>query len=119
MKKPNNNLNRQWFNFFRDVYLVIGIVILVGCNKIRTNNNERLWFEYPAEDWGSQALHLGNGFLGVSFYGGVEEEKFELTERTMWTGGPGKNHDYSYGNKTGGKEYMDDIRQAIVSDNIK
>ncbi|MFC2087777.1 glycoside hydrolase N-terminal domain-containing protein [Bacteroidota bacterium] len=82
-------------------------------------DNERLWYEYPAKDWGSQALHLGNGFLGVSFYGGVKDERFELTERTMWTGGPGKNPDYSYGNIIVDEKHLANIRTAIVSGNIK
>jgi len=78
-----------------------------------------LWFEYPAEQWNSQAFHLGNGFLGASFYGGVKEERFDLTEKSIWTGGPGQNPDYSYGNKIGGKDHLADIRNAIVTGNVE
>jgi len=99
--------------------LFIGLFLLTCCENNQTNNNERLWFEYPAEHWNSQALHLGNGFLGASFYGGVKEERFDLTEKSMWTGGPGQNPDYSFGNKMGGKDFLGNIRNKIVTGNIK
>ncbi|MFC2087273.1 glycoside hydrolase N-terminal domain-containing protein [Bacteroidota bacterium] len=116
MKKPANCVKRQKFELSS---IFLGILIITSCNSYETGNNERIWYEYPAEDWGSQALHLGNGLLGVSFYGGVQKEEFDLTERTMWTGGPGQNPDYSYGNNTGGKDYIDEIRREIVAGNIK
>ena len=52
------------------------------------DNNNRLWYEYPAKYWNSQALHLGNGYFGASFFGGVPEEVFAISEKSMWTGGP-------------------------------
>ena len=77
-------------------------------------NNERLWYTAPATDWRREALHLGNGHLGASFYGGVREERFDTTEKTLWRGGPGENADYRYGIKPGGREYLPAIRQAIT-----
>lgn len=40
----------------------------------------------PAQFWNSQALHLGNGYFGASFFRGVESKKNSLTEASMWTG---------------------------------
>ncbi len=70
----------------------------------RGDNNERLWFDYPAEHWNSQALHIGNGFMGGSFYGGVQEERFDVAEKSLWMGGPGENSAYNYGIRPGGRE---------------
>ena len=84
----------------------------------RPTSNERLWYEDPATDWASQALHLGNGFLGGSFYGGIETEWIDLAEKTMWTGGPGENPGYRYGIREGGREHLDEIRQAIVRGDV-
>jgi len=81
-------------------------------------SNEHLWFTYPAEDWNSQALHIGNGFMGASYYGGIEEERFDITEKTIWLGGPGENPDYRYGIKPGGKDYLEKIRKAVVAGDI-
>ena len=43
---------------------------------------------YPAKYWNSQSLHLGNSYFGASFFGGIGEEVFALTDQSMWTGGP-------------------------------
>ena len=97
------------------------LVVVFACGALshaQTDNNQRLWFDYPAEHWNSQALHIGNGSLGASFYGGIEEERFEITEKSMWTGGPGENPDYRYGIRPGGKEYVKQIRNAIVSGDV-
>ena len=37
--------------------------------------------------WNSQALHLGNGYFGASFFGGADEI-LAISEKSMWTGGP-------------------------------
>jgi alpha-L-fucosidase 2 len=82
------------------------------------SKSERIWFTQPARFWNSEALHLGNGFLGASFWGGIETERIDLTERTLWTGGPGEFADYNYGIKPGGKDHLEKIRSLIVSDEI-
>jgi alpha-L-fucosidase 2 len=80
--------------------------------------NERLWFDYPAEHWTSQALHIGNGYMGGSFYGGIKEERVDVAEKTMWTGGPGENPNYNYGIRPGGKDHVKQIRSAVVSGDV-
>ena len=44
------------------------------------NYHELLWYEYPAEYWNSQGLHLGNGYFGATFFGGIATETFALSE---------------------------------------
>jgi len=76
------------------------LVIIFMLNTVSSgaqDMNAKLWYEYPAIDWNTQALHIGNGYMGASFYGGVKEERFDITEKTMWTGGPGENEEYNYG----------------------
>jgi len=46
-----------------------------------------LWFNHPAWEW-VQALPIGNGQMGGMVYGGVDEEKIQLNEGTIWAGGP-------------------------------
>jgi len=47
----------------------------------------KLWYERPAEEW-NQALPVGNGRLGAMVFGGVSQERIQLNEETLWTGGP-------------------------------
>ena len=63
-------------------------IFATGSIKERLSPNETLWFTYPARNWSEQALHIGNGYMGASFYGDVEKERFDIAEKTFWTGGP-------------------------------
>lgn len=46
-----------------------------------------LWYGHPAWEW-VQALPIGNGRMGGMVYGGVDDEKIQLNEGTIWAGGP-------------------------------
>ena len=50
-------------------------------------DNLVLWYQKPAEAW-TDALPLGNGRLGAMVFGGVERERIQLNEETLWDGGP-------------------------------
>ncbi len=72
------------------IFISLLALFLCSCsdNDSGYDNNNRLWYRYPARYWNSQALHLGNGYFGASFYGATEKEVFTLSEKSMWTGGP-------------------------------
>ncbi|CAM3475401.1 glycoside hydrolase N-terminal domain-containing protein [Kibdelosporangium persicum] len=57
----------------------------------------KLWYDEPATDWESQSLPIGNGALGASVFGGVQNEQLQFNEKTLWTGGPG-SPGYDFGN---------------------
>ena len=44
-----------------------------------------LWYRRPAEQW-TDALPVGNGRLGAMVFGGVESERLQLNEDTLWSG---------------------------------
>ncbi|HLH56007.1 MAG TPA: glycoside hydrolase family 95 protein [Verrucomicrobiae bacterium] len=46
-----------------------------------------LWYRQPAQKW-VEALPVGNGRLGAMVFGGVEKERLQLNEDTLWAGGP-------------------------------
>src|SRR5262249_29889348 len=46
-----------------------------------------LWYKRPATTW-NEALPVGNGRLGAMVFGGVEQERLQLNEETLWSGGP-------------------------------
>ena len=50
-------------------------------------NNHVLWYQRPAEAW-TDALPIGNGRLGAMVFGGVERERIQLNEESLWDGGP-------------------------------
>ncbi|MCL4793851.1 MAG: glycoside hydrolase N-terminal domain-containing protein [Bryobacteraceae bacterium] len=46
-----------------------------------------LWYRQPARSW-NEALPVGNGRLGAMVFGGVESERLQLNEDSLWEGFP-------------------------------
>jgi alpha-L-fucosidase 2 len=47
----------------------------------------KLWYRKPATQW-VEALPLGNGRLGAMVWGGIEHERLQLNDDTLYAGGP-------------------------------
>jgi alpha-L-fucosidase 2 len=65
-----------------------------------------LWYRRPAAQW-VEALPLGNGALGAMAFGGVERERLQLNEDSLWSGGP---KDW---NNPGAREALAEVRRLI------
>jgi alpha-L-fucosidase 2 len=65
------------------------LVFAAGCGApaFAGQDDLKLWYRQPAAKW-SQAVVLGNGRLGAMVWGGVETERLQLNEDTLWSGGP-------------------------------
>lgn len=46
-----------------------------------------LWYRRPARKW-LQALAIGNGRIGAMVFGGVNQERLQLSDDTLWAGRP-------------------------------
>lgn len=46
-----------------------------------------LWYRRPASHW-VEALPIGNGRLGAMVFGGIQRERLQLNEDTLWAAGP-------------------------------
>jgi alpha-L-fucosidase 2 len=44
-----------------------------------------LWYRQPAGAW-TEALPVGNGRLGAMVFGGIDRERLQLNEQTLWDG---------------------------------
>lgn len=65
-----------------------------------------LWYRRPAAQW-VEALPLGNGRLGAMVFGGVDHERLQFNEDTVWTGQP---HEYQH---EGAVKFLPQIRQLL------
>jgi len=52
-----------------------------------TDNPNLLWYDQPAVKW-EQALPIGNGRLGAMIFGQPANERLQLNEVTILSGGP-------------------------------
>ena len=71
----------------------------------------KLTFDKPAEQW-TGAVPLGNGRIGAMVFGGVEDERLQINEDTLWGGSP---HDYTDPDAYG---QLDQIRQLIFAGKV-
>ncbi|WP_150273462.1 glycosyl hydrolase family 95 catalytic domain-containing protein [Paenibacillus tepidiphilus] len=53
----------------------------------------KLKYNQPAVEW-EEALPLGNGHMGAMVFGGVERERLQLNEDTLWSGFPRDTNNY-------------------------
>jgi len=67
----------------------------------------KLWYKQAAVKW-TDALPIGNGRLGAMVFGGVDEDRIQFNEQTLWTGGP-----RVYAHK-GAAKYLPIIRKLIA-----
>jgi len=100
--------------------MALFLVGMVACSPSDVNEPSRpvLWYSHPATYWNSQSLHLGNAFIGASFFGGVEREQFALTEGSMWTGGPFMGDWEAWGVKPGVQSCIRAIREAVAREDF-
>lgn len=56
-------------------------------NAPAPNEPLSLWYRQPATKW-VEALAVGNGRIGAMVFGGINRERLQLNEGTLWAGGP-------------------------------
>lgn len=59
----------------------------IEADSSRPANALTLWYRQPAREW-LESLPLGNGRLGATVFGGVDHERIQLNENTIWSGAP-------------------------------
>src|ERR1700728_3950721 len=69
----------------------------------------KLWYTQPAAQW-TEALPLGNGRLGAMVFGGVEVERIQLNEDTLWSGHP---RDW---NNPEARKYLPVVRRLVLEE---
>lgn len=66
------------------------------------------------EKWEESCLSIGNGYMGASFFGGIERERIVLNEKTLWTGGPSPSRPaYNGGNRIGAVHSVKKVRTFL------
>lgn len=97
------------------IFFPLLIVFLTCCSLFGQDSYpERiLWYDQPAEFF-EQALPIGNGRIGATVYGGIINERINLNESSLWSGGPVD----AYMNPEAYK-HLPEIREALFEENYK
>ena len=67
--------------------LLAGLVLTGSGGYAESSQALSLWYEQPARAW-TDALPVGNGRLGAMVFGGIETERIQLNEESVWAGPP-------------------------------
>jgi len=81
----------------------------------RTN---QIYFDHPGDFglWEQTCLPIGNGYMGASMFGGIEQERVVLNEKTFWAGGPcAARPDYYGGNHRGRYTYVKQVQKLLAA----
>jgi len=84
------------------------IIILLFVNGYIPAQDLKLWYKQPAVKW-TEASPIGNGRIGAMIFGGIEQDRIQFNEETLWTGEP---RNYS---RPGAYKYLDPIRQLLFA----
>ena len=98
--------------FYRLVILLISMLFMAQTNLFASDANDLiLWYNTDAKDTFTNALPIGNGYLGGMIYGAIAKEVIGLNESTVWSGSPGNN------NKMGAANSLAQARSQIFAGN--
>lgn len=88
-------------------FLILFLICSIFISANETSSQLKLWYNKPAQKW-TEALPIGNGRLGAMIFGGVENDRIQFNEETLWTGAP---NDYAH---KGASKYLVQIRQLLA-----
>jgi len=74
-------------SFTTCILICISLFNNVSAQENSSPGEMKIWFNMPAESW-NEALPVGNGRLGAMIFGGIDEERLQLNEESVWTGQP-------------------------------
>ncbi|MFD2163810.1 glycoside hydrolase N-terminal domain-containing protein [Paradesertivirga mongoliensis] len=75
--------------FFKKISLLaLGGLLIASFTKAQ---DYKLWYNKPAQKW-TDALPIGNGRLGAMIFAGLESDRIQFNEETLWTGEPRDYH---------------------------
>ena len=102
-------------NIIKSTYLGILIAILLCTSNVsgQIDKELKLWYDHPAESWMTEALPIGNGYMGAMIFGGIEEEHIQFNEETLWTGGKGEWDEYNGGNRENAHKHLPEVRRLL------
>jgi alpha-L-fucosidase 2 len=111
-------------NIKKLIFLSFVFQLFAGTVLAQNDKATVLWYTQPAQKWSAEALPIGNGRMGAMFFGGVEKERIQFNEQTLWSGannwdGDSKNGDLEFGTYRNFGEILVEFPSLISSTNYR
>ena len=87
--------------------MTVGVLAAADKPALVSRDPLSLWYKQAAREW-VEALPIGNGRLGAMIFGGLEKERVQFNEDTLWNGCP---HEYQH---EGAVKFLAEIRQLLA-----
>jgi len=71
-------------NFKCTIISIVSILMSIFGSTIAADLTLR--YDKPAQDWEKEALPIGNGRIGAMLFGGLEADRIQFNEISLWTG---------------------------------
>ena len=92
--------------------LLVGVMSMSSMALAGMDPATTVWFEQPAQTF-HESLPLGNGRIGASVFGGVDEERIVLNESSVWSGSRVDN------DIPGGYKHLPEIRKLLAEERYR
>ena len=99
----------------RTRYILLLAMLATVLSASSQETHDQLRYDRPATDWMTEALPIGNAYMGAMFFGGIAEERVQFSEGTLWSGGPGSPPDYNFGNRKDAARHLERVREELRS----
>ncbi len=91
--------------------IFLSLIHLAIYGQTSNDASHILWYKTPASSW-NEALPVGNGKLGAMVFGGINKERIQLNEETVWT------HNGLIEDRENGEKYISEIRKMLFDGKI-
>jgi len=109
----------RFYRLFLPAILFFQISLSAYSQQTENKNVLKLWYDTPAKDWMTQALPIGNGYLGVMFFGDPAEERLQFSEGSLWAGGKGANAEYNFGLRKDAYKTLPKVRALLAQGKLE
>ncbi|HMB62273.1 MAG TPA: glycoside hydrolase family 95 protein [Eudoraea sp.] len=103
----------EYYIMKRSILVFLSLMICAVPLKITAQSDKVMWYDKPA-NYFEETLVLGNGTMGASIFGGINNEKIYLNDATLWSGEPVKPNSNPETYKA-----VEQVRKALEQENYQ
>ncbi len=83
---------------FKYVFIFLQLLAVVAV-KANASNDDKIWYLRPAEKWDAEALPIGNARMGAMLFAGIQTERIQFNEQSLWSGDNNWDGGYQTGDR--------------------